>query len=349
MKTICVIGTVGIPACYGGFESLVENLVDNASEKIKYSVFCSSDNYAEKIKNHNGANLIYIPIKANGVQSVAYDIWSLIKCLKIRPDIVLILGVSGCIFLPIFSKLSDSKIITNIDGLEWRREKWNKLAKKFLRISESLAVKYSSSIVTDNRAIFDYVLDEYGVESTVIAYGGDHALRNIEPVDAEHDYGLAICRIEPENNIEMILKAFSRTNQRLKFIGNWEASEYGIRLKKEYSRHENIEIINPVYDLDTLYSFRKNCSMYIHGHSAGGTNPSLVEMMHFSVPIIAYDCDFNRNTTHNYAFFFSNSHDLRNKIEKLDKNWNLSCSKLLKVARENYTWKRINEQYESLY
>ncbi|USD65121.1 DUF1972 domain-containing protein [Vibrio sp. SCSIO 43136] len=349
MKTIFVIGTAGIPACYGGFESLVENLVNNASDEIKYSVFCSSYNYTEKLDSCNGANLVYLPIKANGMQSVPYDIWSLIKCLKSRPDIVLILGVSGCIFLPIFSKLFSGKIITNIDGMEWRRGKWNKLAKKFLKISESMAVKYSDSIVTDNKAIYDYVRKEYGVDSAVIAYGGDHAIRNIEIDRIEKEYALSICRIEPENNIEMILKAFSRTDEHLKFVGNWGSNEYGQRLKKKYSTYDNIDIIEPIYDLDVLYSLRRNCSVYIHGHSAGGTNPSLVEMMHFDVPIIAYDCDFNRHSTHDHAIYFSNSEDLRKHLAGRDESWILSGRKLLSVARENYTWSQINEQYENLY
>lgn len=349
MKTICVIGTVGIPACYGGFESLVQNLVDNASDEIKYSIFCSANNYTEKLDSYNGANLIYIPINANGIQSIFYDIWSLIKCIKIRPDVVLILGVSGCIFLPIFSMLSRCKIITNIDGLEWRRNKWSNFAKKFLKFSESLAVKYSDSIITDNKAIYDYVYKEYGIESTVIAYGGDHAIRNIDINNSDQEYALSICRIEPENNIEMILKAFSTSKVCLKFIGNWDMNEYGKRLKKEFSVYENIEMIDPVYDLNILYSLRKNCSMYIHGHSAGGTNPSLVEMMHFAVPIIAYDCEFNRNTTHNYALFFSNCDELQKHFSMRDDNWNKFGNKLLSVALENYSWKRINEQYENLY
>ncbi|UOE80902.1 DUF1972 domain-containing protein [Vibrio splendidus] len=349
MKTVCVIGTVGIPACYGGFESLVENLVSNASDDIKYSVFCSSNSYTEKLDSYNGAKLIYLPIKANGVQSVPYDIWSLIKCLKSRPDVVLILGVSGCIFLPIFSKLSSSKVITNIDGLEWRRDKWGKWAKKFLKLSESLAIKYSDSIITDNQAIFDYVRNEYGVDSSVIAYGGDHALRNIEVVNQENEYALSICRIEPENNIEMILKAFSKSNKHLKFIGNWEANEYGQSLKKKYSTYDHIEIVDPIYDLDKLYSLRKNSSVYVHGHSAGGTNPSLVEMMHFSVPIIAFDCDFNRYSTREHAMFFSSSDELQKHLVSHDDAWAQSGRKLSSVAKEHYTWRRINEQYESLY
>lgn len=124
MKKIAVIGTVGIPACYGGFESLVENLTKDSSDEVKYSVFCSKPAYKSYMAEYNNADLYYIPLKANGVQSIPYDIWSLVKSIFTKPDTVLILGVSGCIFLPIFKIFSRSKIITNIDGIEWKRDKW---------------------------------------------------------------------------------------------------------------------------------------------------------------------------------------------------------------------------------
>lgn len=349
MKTISIIGTVGLPACYGGFESLVENLVDNASSDITYSVYCSSKSYEEKLETYKGAELIYLPIKANGIQSVPYDIVSLIKCLISRPDVVLILGVSGCVFLPIFSFFSSSKVITNIDGLEWKRAKWGKWARRFLKFSEAMAIKYSDKIVTDNKAIFDYVLSEYGSETSVIAYGGDHAIRNIDVYDESDKYSLALCRIEPENNIEMILEGFSKTNERLKFIGNWDSNEYGKKLKYKFSKFDNIDIIDPIYDLDKLYALRKNCSLYIHGHSAGGTNPSLVEMMHFSVPILAFDCEFNRYSTHDRAMFFSNSTDLINNLEGNKQSWAEIGHEMALIAKEHYTWKRINQLYEDLF
>lgn len=137
---IAVVGVVGIPACYGGFESLVENLTLHKSDNVNYTVFCSSKAYQEHLNTHNEAKLVYLPLKANGVQSIPYDILSLVKCLKLKPDVVLILGVSGCIFLPFFKLFSKAKIVTNIDGLEWKRDKWNWLVKKFLKFSERIAV-----------------------------------------------------------------------------------------------------------------------------------------------------------------------------------------------------------------
>ncbi|UXI00520.1 DUF1972 domain-containing protein [Photobacterium sp. TY1-4] len=350
MKKVSVIGTVGIPACYGGFESLVENLTKYSSENVSYQVFCSSKSYDEQKVEHNGAELIYLPLNANGIQSIPYDIFSLVKCLSIKPDVTLILGVSGCIFLPIYRLFSRSRVITNIDGLEWRRDKWSKLARKFLKFSESIAVKYSDVVIADNQAIGDYVIQEYGKSNVIIAYGGDHVIPHNQP-DVEHEeYYLSLCRIEPENNVEMILEAFVNSKSCLKFIGNWDNSEYGRRLKSKFLKCPNIEIIDPVYDLSHLYKIRKGCSGYIHGHSAGGTNPSLVEAMHFTKPIYAYDCSFNRYSTDDKAIYFSTSEMLKSHLSGFDSEVRQKVATEMKeIANARYTWQVISKDYEQVY
>lgn len=350
MKKVNVVGTVGIPACYGGFESLVDNLTSYSSGNVKYHVFCSSKSYPEKLTEYNGASLSYLPLSANGIQSIPYDICSLIYSLFKRPDVTLILGVSGCLFLPIYRLFSSSKIVTNIDGLEWKRDKWSSLAKKFLKLSELFAVKFSDVIITDNKAIGDYVDTEYSKSNVVIAYGGDHAI--VEGIDVEptEDYFLSLCRIEPENNIHMILEAFSNSQQKLKFVGNWDASEFGRELKRKFSVSLNIQIIDPIYDINHLYKLRSECKGYIHGHSAGGTNPSLVEAMHFEKPIFAFDCSFNRYSTEDKALYFSSSKELSGKLISLNKDELTIISKSMKqIAEKRYTWKVITQMYEATY
>ncbi|PTP72411.1 DUF1972 domain-containing protein [Vibrio splendidus] len=347
---VAIVGTVGIPACYGGFESLVENLTLNASDDVDYTVFCSSKSYDEKLTKYNDATLLYLPIKANGIQSIPYDILSLVRCIHLRPDVVVILGVSGCLFLPLFRFLSRSRVVTNIDGLEWKRDKWGKLTRSFLKWSESLAVKYSDIVVTDNQAITDYVKEQYNISSSTIAYGGDHALRDIEAKKTSKPYALGLCRIEPENNVLMILDAYSKVGEQLRFVGNWEASEYGRQLKARYSQFDNIELLDPIYNLDELYRIRMNCNLYLHGHSAGGTNPSLVEMMHFGVPIIAFDCSFNRYSTNNKASYFKDAESLvdmlNNRVSyELKKNANA----MKEIAVKSYTWCEITSCYEATY
>lgn len=355
MKHITIIGTQGVPANYGGFESLVENIIgENKSPNINYTVFCSSKDLSQQISEHKGAKLKYIPLSANGVQSIPYDMLSLLKVPK-ETDVILILGVSGSLILPFFRLFSKKKLVINIDGLEHRRDKWGKIARWYLKLSEKMAVKYADVIISDNKGIQDYVKEEYGKNSVLIAYGGDHVIRGIDPTFEynvltkfallPNDYAITVCRIEPENNCHNTLEAFSRTDKKLIFIGNWNRSEYGRNLKEKYSKFPNIIIQDPIYDIDILYALRKNAGMYIHGHSAGGTNPSLVEAMFFGCPILCYDVVYNRASTLDKAYYWSDIDELVKLLQCND----LSGDIMKSIAQERYTWKVITSQYEALY
>lgn len=355
MKQVAIVGIQGVPAKYGGFETLVENIIgDNCSPEVRYTVFCSGKDYATHMENYKNVRLRYIPLfHANGAQSTPYDILSMLKCLW-GYDTVVILGVSGCIFLPLFRLLYRKRLIVNIDGLEHRRAKWGKFAKWFLRTSEAMAVRYADVVVADNKGIQDYVTNTYHKPSELIAYGGDHAQRDVpeervreilKQYEIEPDgYAVSVCRIEPENNSHVICEAFVTSGKNLVFVGNWERSEYSRELKKKYSMCRNIRMVEAVYDLDELYALRSQCNCYIHGHSAGGTNPSLVEAMFFGNPILAYDVVYNRETTENKAYYFKNSEQL---IELLGAE--KYGEPLREIARRRYTWKYIAGQYEALY
>lgn len=355
MKKITIIGTQGVPANYGGFESLVENIIgENKSPDINYTIFCSSKDLHQQLDEYKGAKLKYLPLSANGFQSILYDILSMLKLPK-ETDVILILGVSGCFILPIFRLFSKKKLIINIDGLEHRREKWGKLAKWYLKFSEKMAVKYADVIIADNKGIQDYVKEEYKKDAELIAYGGDHAIRYLDPkFEADmlgnfsltpKDYAITVCRIEPENNCHKTLEAFSKTDNKLIFIGNWERSEYGRTLKEKYSKFSNITIQDPIYDIDVLYALRKNAGSYIHGHSAGGTNPSLVEAMFFGCPILCFDVVYNRASTQNKAYYWKDVNEL---VELLQCK-KLSGDEMKVIAEKEYTWKTIISQYEMLY
>lgn len=356
MIKVAVVGTQGVPARYGGFETLVENLIgDNRSPDIEYTVFCSSSDMGDTPSHYKGAALKYVPLHANGMQSIPYDIWSMMKSIS-GYDAILILGVSGCVFLPFLKLFSKSRIIVNIDGLEHRRNKWGKLARWVLKFSESVAVKFADVIIADNNGIKDYVTQTYGKESVMIAYGGDH-VRQEMPEDRERQileafeveagkYAVTVCRIEPENNCHRILEAFSHSDMPIVFIGNWNKSPYGMELKAKYSGHQNILICDPVYDIDKLYALRKNAAVYIHGHSAGGTNPSLVEAMFFGRPILCYDCVYNRESTFGQARYWRDEQELLSTLkDELNDNGNI----MSELAMKHYTWRNIAHQYESLY
>lgn len=356
-QTLAIVGTVGIPATYGGFETLVENLARyhrDSNLKSRLAVYCSAGSYEVKPRTHLGAELRYVPIPANGAASVIYDIVCLFSAVRRGTDVCLLLGVSGAIALPLLRAFSRVRIVTNIDGIEWRREKWRGFSKWFLRFSERLAVRFSHEVIADNGAIARYVTEEYGRDCNVIAYGGDHAIA-ADPVPCEGvklpgKYALALCRIEPENNIAMILEAFADDPAMpLVFIGNWSNSAFGQNLRRQYAGVPHLYLLDPIYDRGILYSIRGNASVYVHGHSAGGTNPSLVEMMHFGVPVLAYDCDFNRFTTENGALFFNSAQQLQSGVERLTSQTSSAIGAvLMKLAQRRYTWSVVGREYFAL-
>jgi len=356
-RRISIIGTVGLPANYGGFETLVENLIryDNSNTlKNEITVYCSSKSYTEKKISYLTAKLKYIPFYANGAQSIPYDIFSLFSAIWNRSDVILVLGVSGAIVLPLIRLLSSARIVTNIDGIEWRRQKWKGVAKSFLRLSEKFAVRFSHEVISDNAAIAEYVKQTYGVDSHVIAYGGDHVLaakdEDVSKYKLPDQYVFSVCRIEPENNVHMIVGAFSRQDElALIIVGNWNNSDYGKELREQYAYNEHIYFLEPIYDLGKLKTLRQNASVYIHGHSAGGTNPSLVEAMHFARPVLAFDCNFNRCTTEDKALYFTSADELAAIItSNTDINESVAHD-MLEIAQRRYTWEIVKQQYFNLF
>ena len=354
MKKVSIIGIVGVPACYGGFESLVENMLDYTSTDVEYTVFCTSQKYENKLETYKGAKLIYLDLNANGKDSIMYDYKSM--KMSLESDIMLILGVSGCMFLPFIRKKFKGKIITNIDGLEWKRDKWNFLAKWLLHFSEKMAVKYSDVVIGDNKGITDYVKKAYNKDAILIAYGGDHVSK-IEDDSlyekypfCKNPYSVTVCRIEPENNIHVILEAFSKMPEKqLVMVGNWKNGEYGSELKDKYSKFENIHLLDPIYESHTINWIRSNAFIYVHGHSAGGTNPSLVEAMNLGLPILAYDCVYNRATTYEKAIYWKEDKDIIDSIDT-DVNKLKEIGKdMEEIGTSVYSWQKISECYNNLY
>lgn len=357
IKKVAIIGAVGIPAKYGGFETLVECVTKEINQNFDITVYCSAKSYSKKLKTYNNCKLKYINLEANGIQSVLYDIRSIFHAIKYA-DILLVLGVSGCFILPFIKLFSTNKIIVNIDGLEWKRQKWSWLAKMFLKLSERIAVSAADAIIADNKAVKDYVKQTYRKKAHLISYGGDHCsakplsqktLKKYPFLNAQ--YAFKVCRIEPENNIEIILEAFAQSHKTsLVLIGNWSNSNFGIEMRLKYDTISNIYLLDPIYDQSILDQIRSNCEIYVHGHSAGGTNPSLVEAMSLGLPLLCYDINYNVETTEGAALYFKSSDHLINLIKSTGKEELKQIgAKMKNIAQKRYKWSIISNQYKELF
>jgi glycosyltransferase involved in cell wall biosynthesis len=352
---IAIIGTVGLPAKYGGFETLAEHLVTQLSDQFDFTVYCSQKKYKkeEQVKNYKGAKLKYIPLEANGVQSIPYDTISILHAV-FTSDVLLILGVAGAWILPFVRLFSNKKIIISIDGIEWKRDKWSMFAKLYLWWAEKIAVRFSHIDISDNESIQDYTALRYQTLSRVIEYGADHTLE-VKPTlqDIEkypflkNDYAVKVCRIEPENNVHLVLEAFKIQQEiNLVIVGNWNNSDYGKQLKETYLSTPNITLFDPIYNQREIDLIRGNATLYIHGHSAGGTNPSLVEAMYLALPILAFKVSYNITTTENKAVYFSTSKELIQQLNTFSREQlNELKDEMKAIANRRYTWKVIAKQY----
>jgi len=354
---VAIIGTNGLPGKYGGWDQLVIHLTENLRDKFEFLVYTSYTTINNKAE-YKGTKLKKVPFKANGAQSIPYDIYSIIHALFVC-DVLFICGTSGCIFLPI-AKLFGKKIVLNPDGQEWRRGKWSKPVQWFLKLSEKWGIKNATSVVSDNVKIQEYINNEYRKDSFLIEYGGDQVIKvplSIETANKykieSQKYAFKVCRIEPENNIDLILNSFCQKPQvPLVLIGNWKNSEYGANLQHLYSDCESLILLDPIYDQEILDELRSNCGIYIHGHSVGGTNPSLVEAMNLGLFIAAYGVDYNKETTENKAKYFLTNENLNSIIEefsigKIDIE--LYKKEMIDIASRRYKWSVITDKYAQVF
>ena len=349
---IAIVGTNGIPASYGGFETLVEYIVEYLATKHEVTVYCSGRK--QNITNYKGANLKFINLSANNFQSIFYDIISIIDaCSKF--DKILILGSSGTVILPLLIPVR-KKFIFNFGGLDWERSKWSYFTKKFLKMSEAIGVYCSHRVIADNDCIAQYISNKYHRESAIIAYGGDQTQRIATSfVDMEKfifmnkNYFLTVARIQKDNNIEMLLNSFVELKD-LNFvlIGNYESSKYGKYIKSEYQNYPNIHLIDAIYDITILNAIRFAAKAYIHGHSAGGTNPALVESLFLDIPVIAFDNCYNRSTTNNMCLYFRDLKELKDSVNFIVRNNYIRNEGLSDYARSRYMWADISKRYEDV-
>ncbi len=354
---LALIGTNGIPANYGGAETLFENITRELSDRFDITVYCSKKQPRDKVGySYLGAKLKYWPLSANGWQAIPYDTLSIFHAAR-HSDVLLIFGFTAAVVVMLMRFFGfKKKIIFNHGGLnEWDREKiskFNKWYSKWTRRNLRNKVEH----IADNELYVKSLKEVCKIEKVwVIRYGGDQAQR-VAP-DAEllgkypflkEPYYVAVARAQVDNNLHILLEGFSKMpEKKLVLVSNFKVSEYGQKLYEQYKdKYSNMILIPGIYNKKELNAVRCNALAYIHSHSRCGTPPSLCEAMNLGMPIISYEMPVNHEVTREHALFFSDSESLVEVVrsateDDLKKMAQLSTA----IAQNEYTWKHIAEQY----
>lgn len=362
---IALIGTRGIPARHGGFETCVEEVGMRLVAK-GHHVTVYSKRSKERVKHeYKGMKIVYIPrIPIKGFETIFAAFLSMIHSLLSRFDVHMVFDSANSPIL-FFFKLFKKNYVINPDGLGWKRDKWGFLARKYYKFSEWITARTCKNIVTDSYAMQDYYKSEYGVKSTVIAYGANVPVDYNESEKKEvlmemglpkQGYFLQITRFEPENNPLLSLKAFNSCSTEMKMVlvgGTNYRTGYIQKIKGEARKNPNIILPGFIYDQRKRDILWNNCFCYIHGNYLGGTNPALLQAMAAGRPVIALDCMFNREVLDTCGFFFArDTNSLRSQMQYVAEH-RTDAEQKAKAAFERmkhlYNWDLVTNQYESLF
>jgi len=356
---IAILGTRGIPNNYGGFEQCAEYLSVGLVIKGHDVTIYSPHFHPYKENVYKGVNIIRKlspeTLLGNSASNFIYDYLCFKDAVKKDFDIILELGLITSSLSIIFCRHQGKIVATNLDGLEWKREKWNKLVQKLTKKLEKYGVKNSDYLIADNIGIQEYIKKEYNLESEFIAYGAvdilppdDTCLKNYGI--ANSDYFLSIARLEPENNLEMMFDAYILSNSKIPYyvVGN-HPTPYGDFLKDKY-RNKGIIFLGSIFNKIDLDNLRYYSKLYIHGHSVGGTNPSLLEAMAAKALILAHNNKFNRSVLEENAFYFSSACELSGLFVKdLGPSKKALISNNLAKIDKVYRWQNVIDHYESYF
>lgn len=379
MQNVYIIGSRGLPAKYGGFETFVQELVTRKQDsRIVYHVACLSDEGSYQHFDFQGTDCFTIcPPQLGPARVIAYDTMALNYALKLaeksgseRP-VFYILGNTMGPLVQLFTKRVHrlgGRLLVNPDGLEWRRTKWPKPVRAYLKLAERAMTKYADLVVADNPGIASYLEDTYGqLPVTTIAYGTDLEPSKLATDSSDFqsflqewnlragEYYLIVGRFVAENNYETMIREFiqSQTQRPLVLVCNYQGSSYfeSLRQKTGFDQDSRIRFVGTVYDSDLLKKIRQEAYAYIHGHEVGGTNPGLLEALAHSDVNLVLGIDFNRVVAEETALYWSKeSGDLTSLLEKIEINRPSHLGEGAKKRMQQfYSWEKIVDDYEEVF
>jgi len=380
MQHVFIIGSRGLPAQYGGFETFVDQLVSHqVSSKIQYHVACLSNDLAYQHFDYKGVDCFTIKApKLGPARVIAYDMMAISYALKVikkqgitQPIFYVLGNTIGAFVAPFARKIHKmgGKFYINPDGLEWKRAKWAKPIQAYLKYSEKIMTRHADLVISDNPGIESYIKEAYPwSKTTYIAYGTDLSPTSLTSQDRkvrefyqkwqtqEKNYYLILGRFVPENNYETAIREFmtSSTKRDLVIICNHEGNPYfeELRARTGFDQDPRVKFVGTVYDQDLLKYIRKEAFAYIHGHEVGGTNPGLLEALSQTDLNLVLGVSFNQTVAKDTAQYWTketgNLAHLINQVDSLEdvSEWGQRAKANMK---QNFTWEKIVGEYEELF
>jgi glycosyltransferase involved in cell wall biosynthesis len=353
---IAFLGSRGIPANYGGFETFIQELsVRLVVAGFNVTVFCHGTQ-SYKNPTYRGVRLIHINTPPlTGLRSVWFDVVSMVKALG-RYDIIYVVGYNVAWLLPI-ARLFPGTLWVNMDGIAWRRTKWSRFARSYLRLMELIAAHSATRLIADAQAIADHLTTSYSIDPQkvqVIEYGAypldvPPSIAALERFGlTPQEYYLVVCRLEPENHVREIIDGYlaSGTTWGLVIVGDHTTDTAYVHSLLA-AGGDRMRFVGTIFDQGVLTALRFHCRAYIHGHSVGGTNPSLLEAMACGNYVIAHDNSFNREVMDNLCRYFRNADDVTMLLDEME-HWGIPLevgAKLKDRVVEYYNWERIARVY----
>jgi glycosyltransferase involved in cell wall biosynthesis len=355
---IALVGTRGVPARYGGFETAVEEvgsrLAARGHDVVVYCRTTEDTNPAET--EYKGMTLVYLPaLKKRSLETLSHTGLSAGHLFFKRADVAVVFNSANSPWLPVL-RAAGIPVATHVDGLEWKRAKWGTLGKRYYRIAESLAVRWSDALIADAAGIQDYYREEFGVESRYLAYGapileGTASERLTELDLIPGGYHLVVARFEPENHVHVIVDGYTRSDAKLPLVvvGSAPYSDEYTKLVKSLG-DSRVRFVGGVWDQELLDQLYANARIYWHGHSVGGTNPSLLRAMGAGAATNAFDVNFNREVLGENGEYFADATAIPALIHAAENSEGDTTLRGKKSQADAlaYDWDRVAEGYEQL-
>lgn len=357
--TIAMVGTRGVPAAYGGFETAVEEvgrrLADRGHDVVVYTRGSTS-----RAKTHLGMRVVHLPaVPVKQIETLSHTGFSTLHLMtRRRPDATFVFNAANSPFLPLL-RLRRAPVALHMDGLEWRRSKWGPRGKAYYRWAEQFGVRTADALIADAPGISDYYTHQFDVPTEMIRYGAplldSVAAGRVEELGVSPGgYHLVVARFEPENHVQEIVEGYRRSSATLPLVVVGSApysSEYTERIHRAAAGDDRIRLVGGVFDQELLDALYFHALTYDHGHSVGGTNPSLLRAMGAGTAVIAFDVPFNREVLDGEGWYFSEPDDVARAFEEAETDAEHTRSlgaSAKERARVAFRWDDVADSYEML-